>query len=954
MPSRFFPSCRLLVVALAALLPLVCAPTVGRAASSSDWVTTAPSRLLDTRPGFPTIDGRFSGGGKLAAGKVLTLDIAGRTALAPGARAVALNITATAPNGPGFLTVFPCGAERPVASNVNYTANQTIAGFTLARLGAGQQVCIYSHATTHVIADIAAWLPAESAIEPLVPRRLLDTRPGHTTFDRQHQGVGKVGGGQVYELPVASRVPGMTAGSTVWLNVTATGPEGIGHIRTFPCGQLPNASTTNYEAGQTIANSTFVPLSENGSVCVFASTTTDIVVDMTGFSGPQSSLSPIGPLRLMDTRPSSETIDMSDAGVGSLPARSSYRLQVAGRAGVPDDAVAAVLNITSFAPASGGYFTVYPCDTRPEASNLNVEQHTIIANAVFAPLGPGGSVCVYTSAKSGLIVDVTGYGVGTFRPTPIRNSACPNGVVTVLSNADCAALAQLYRATGGTGWTRQAGWGTESDPCTWYGVTCNTTGIIGLNLAQNGLSGAIPAEIGTLNSLERLDLFGNDLTGLPTHIANLTRLVHLDLDDNKLTSLPPAVGSLTQLHVLRVNANNLTALPDEIGQLRNLRSLEARHNQIAALPTTIGALHNLTTLDISDNAASGLPTSIGHLTQLVALNVGANQISSIPPSIGHLDALVRLDTYDNLIGELPTQIGALTRLRSLDAANNRLTTLPDEVGSLAHLRVLLVSDNQLSALPATVGGLGQLLAFSAASNQLTELPSALWQLTALTAADLSKNQIATLSPRLGQLSNLTYLNVSDNDLTLLPSEVGQLTQIERLYADSNRLTALPASVTNLTHLTRLSVDSNQLTGLPDNIGNLSALQWLWAADNQLTTIPTSVGRLRRLYGVDVHNNRIVAIPSELATLPWLSRLDLSENRLTDIPTSIHNLRNVMLLRLSNNHLSGRIDHWATNLRTQARSLQVFDLSGQSACLVADQLNASWLRRFDSYWNDRCR
>ena len=37
-----------------------------------------------------------------------------------------LNVTADAPEGSGYLTVFPCGAAQPLASNVNYVAGQTV------------------------------------------------------------------------------------------------------------------------------------------------------------------------------------------------------------------------------------------------------------------------------------------------------------------------------------------------------------------------------------------------------------------------------------------------------------------------------------------------------------------------------------------------------------------------------------------------------------------------------------------------------------------------------------------------------------------------------------------------------------------------------------------------------------------------------------------------------------
>lgn len=85
------------------------------------------------------------------------------------------------------------------------------------------------------------------------------------------------------------------------------------------------------------------------------------------------------------------------------------------------------------------------------------------------------------------------------------------------------ALIALYNAIGGPHWKDNSGWlaapGTE---CGWHGVECSFPGHIGeavpfvssLDLAENNLAGAIPAELGGLKNLERLYLFGNRLTGV--------------------------------------------------------------------------------------------------------------------------------------------------------------------------------------------------------------------------------------------------------------------------------------------------------------------------------------------------------------------------------------------------------------------------------------------------------
>jgi len=78
-----------------------------------------------------------------------------------GATAVALNVTVDSPNGVGFVTVFPCGVPMPNASNLNFSAGQTVANAVLATLGTGGKVCFFVTATAHLIVDVnAAYAPS--------------------------------------------------------------------------------------------------------------------------------------------------------------------------------------------------------------------------------------------------------------------------------------------------------------------------------------------------------------------------------------------------------------------------------------------------------------------------------------------------------------------------------------------------------------------------------------------------------------------------------------------------------------------------------------------------------------------------------------------------------------------------------------------------------------------------
>ena len=70
-----------------------------------------------------------------------------------------LNVTVTEAQGAGVITVFPCEAGRPTASNLNYLANTNVPNLVITKIGAGGVVCLFNSAATHLIVDVAGLLP---------------------------------------------------------------------------------------------------------------------------------------------------------------------------------------------------------------------------------------------------------------------------------------------------------------------------------------------------------------------------------------------------------------------------------------------------------------------------------------------------------------------------------------------------------------------------------------------------------------------------------------------------------------------------------------------------------------------------------------------------------------------------------------------------------------------------
>ncbi len=380
-------------------------------ATGTDHVALTPARLADTRPDGQTIDGLFAGTGTRQRGSTLELLVAGRGGVAPDAAAVALNVTVADPSGGGFVTVYPCGAARPTASNLNFRAGSVVPNAVIAKVGVDGKVCVFASNDTQLVVDVNGYFPVNSTLHSINPARVLDTRDGSTTIDGLQQGAGIPAGGSITPVQIGGRVSVPTDATAVILNVTVTEAERPGFVTVYPCGTpVPMASNINYITGSTVANLVVSKVGAAGAVCVFSSSATHLVVDIDGYFPAVTSYRSLDPARLLETRPGLTTIDGRFVGAGIRPAGTVTELQVANRGGVPAGASTVVLNVTVTEATQSGYLTVYPCGIAPPlASNLNYSINSTTAVAVIAEVSSDGTVCILNSGATQLVVDVNGY-----------------------------------------------------------------------------------------------------------------------------------------------------------------------------------------------------------------------------------------------------------------------------------------------------------------------------------------------------------------------------------------------------------------------------------------------------------------------------------------------------------------------------------------------------------------
>ena len=274
---------------------------------------------------------------------------------------------------------------------------------------------------------------------------------------------------------------------------------------------------------------------------------------------------------------------------------------------------------------------------------------------------------------------------------------------TTASQSDREALETLYDATGGDGWTDNTNWKTSATLDSWHGVTIGATGrVTGVDLWSNGLTGAIPAALRSLDELEVLNLGGNSLAGpIPPWLGSVSSLRVLSLRDNYLTGAVPAeLGSLTALRRLDLCCNELTGpIPAALRDLDDLEWLSLGWNKLTGpIPTWVAGLGNLRGLFLHGNELSGpIPTGLGALSELWTLALGPNDLTPgpIPAEFGDLVHLEWLWLgAANRTGPIPPELGRLTNLRNLSLYGNGLSgEIPDELALLTNLSHLYLDGN---------------------------------------------------------------------------------------------------------------------------------------------------------------------------------------------------------------------------------------------------------------------
>jgi len=292
-----------------------------------------------------------------------------------------------------------------VASTLNSLDGRVKSNAVIVPAGTYGGVSVFGSNATDVILDINGYFvpatdPTALAFYPITPCRVSDTRGAAGSL-----GGPSLAGGQKRGFPILSSACNIPATAQAYsLNFAAVPKGPLGYLTVWASGQTqPLVSSLNAVTGTVTANAAIVPAGAGGSIDIFASNATDLVIDINGYFAPMTtgglSLYNVTPCRVLDSRQGGalpfsgvRTVGVSDSGCG-----------------VPGTAQAQVLSATVVPAGALGYLTLWPQgQTQPNVATLNALDAAVTSNLAIVPT-TNGSVSAFASNASHLILDIFCY-----------------------------------------------------------------------------------------------------------------------------------------------------------------------------------------------------------------------------------------------------------------------------------------------------------------------------------------------------------------------------------------------------------------------------------------------------------------------------------------------------------------------------------------------------------------
>jgi hypothetical protein len=344
-------------------------------------------------------------------------------------------LTATGGTAPYTYNVMvgalPAGLSLTNGALMGTPTNAETTTFTISTTDANG--CIATRAYTLTINQ--AGTNAGLRFYPLArPVRLLDTRAGQSGCDAP--GAMIAGGTSRTQAAAGRTCSGLTipANAKALVGNITTVESGGGHLTLYPSDAAqPLVANSNFGPNEILNNVFTVGLGADGAFKIFVTSSTNVVVDITGYYAPPSAgglyFHPLPrPIRVLETRQGQPGCTTTGVPIQGGFDQAQLATITCNGVTIPSSARAIVGNATSL-NSGAGFLTLYPQGaSRPFVASSNFTAGQIMNAPFTVALGAMGEFMIFPTTNTDLVVDVMGYysdqlndanGVGLlFNPLP--------------------------------------------------------------------------------------------------------------------------------------------------------------------------------------------------------------------------------------------------------------------------------------------------------------------------------------------------------------------------------------------------------------------------------------------------------------------------------------------------------------------------------------------------------
>jgi len=353
-------------------------------------VTITPRRVADSRQpeGFAY--------GPLRPGERQTLDVSNAAAPDVRARTAAfvLNVTMVDAEGPADLFAWPPTLPQPNFAVVHVDDPSPVPSLVVVPAGPDGAIEVaVSGFPAHVVVDVVGFVVNSATLggdfHPMGPIRWIDTR----TTVRSDRSIRPVDSSGIVVNFSAGQTRAQSHQSAVLATIIVTNAAQPGYLVAWPADRpRPVASSLNFNASQTTANTVLLPLDEHGdAVVAVVGGPADVVIDIVGYVDDGAGVIAGVELNLLNR---GFTLQPPVSGTSRLlPPSTRSVVPVAGVGPVPRNATGALVAMALRQPTEPSYLSIMRSDAnRMATSAVHAGPGETRVVTTIVPLGPDGTL----------------------------------------------------------------------------------------------------------------------------------------------------------------------------------------------------------------------------------------------------------------------------------------------------------------------------------------------------------------------------------------------------------------------------------------------------------------------------------------------------------------------------------------------------------------------------------